>query len=601
MQMVRHTPLPPGYALDDDGFICKVIEVRESPDASPTYERLKLFTCKLMLPWAQKEPHSALNFSTTFDAGGAIYPVSVKHELIMTQDLTREINRQLVKPLPDHKKYLEGFFMAWMTQLCDAAEAVKATPFGWWMEGEKVRGFIYGSMMMSKGGLSSPSGYGDPRTKAKYTPTGSIQPWFDAWRMVKAQQRPELELIVAASFGAPLMKLYGAIYSMLVSPWGSDSGGGKSTSLAIGLAVWGHPKRAKDNKQTTPKSLIQKMGELQNLPIYWDEITDEPTQQRVFDVMFQGTDGIEGSRLNSRIGQQAQGDWSNIIVACSNKSMVEFTIRAQKTTNAGAMRIFEFKVEPTKPDALGKISPIDASRITDRLDYNFGMVGIQFARMLAEDPVGIAQLVKDIYEGLRQEAALTSQERFWGAFCACSLAGAALASKLGVDFDIPGMRRFMVDTIRSMRARVLQDMPVGGTEDNTEAALTAFLQEYTQNTLRTRTSAMSAGAGKPKPLDLISGPLLGRDAVYVHFAIENRLLRISRDQFDKFLTAQKVNTTPILEGLRDHYKAKIERGFLGTGTPYLTGREQLLTIPVQPNSPLEAVMNARGGANEGGS
>ena len=79
-------------------------------------------------------------------------------------------------------------------------------------------------------------------------------------------------------------------YSAVLSVWGA-SGAGKSTAVKVAQSVWSHPKKTKEITMSTAKSIVHKMGEIRNLPVYWDEIKDPAAQKNVFDVFFTGTEG----------------------------------------------------------------------------------------------------------------------------------------------------------------------------------------------------------------------------------------------------------------------------------------------------------------------
>lgn len=587
--------MPDTFGVDKAGHICKII-LKEQEEGPPVPVYTKIFLCRLSSPWAQSKP-DALNFTTTVDKGHS-RQVSITLEIIQGggTELSKALGRAGIKTYPPGERYLREFFMAWITKLHDAQEATVSVPFGWWThqanEKEKAKrhGFVYGGLIMKDDGTDSPAGMGDIKLRAEYQPVGDSEPWVAACQMVTARKRPELDAIIAASFAAPLM-VTPAEYAGCLSVWGSETGVGKTTAMKVGLAVWAHPKKAKETTSSTAKSVIHKMGQIRNLPVYWDEIRNKKAQAHVYDTFFGGSEGVGGGRLTSNIEQRGKDDWQTMLITCSNISLVDYVVRDQRTTPAGMARVFEYNIGRRTTDD-GQLNTMDASRITQELENNYGMIGLKYARLLANSPDAADELTKAICESFGKTINATEDERYWVSICGTLLAGAGYANLFGAKIDVEALNKFLHQAYQKNRERVVDEGTEGGTQMHTEEVLTGFLQTHIENALFT--DLFPAGQGRGKSVTVIFGPDPNRPRpIYVQWAQGESKLRISRHKFVEYLTDQNISQFQVIKGLRDYFKAKTVRTILGGGTSLRSGlQEHVLEIPVPKGSNLEAAMLA---------
>ncbi len=585
--------LPPNYVIKDL-VVHVVTEVPDRTGGPPTQAILPLFYCELFRPWAQIGP-DALNFMATTSLGN-IVPVSIKQAQFGPNKILDALLEGGVKYIVENKRFIEGFVMSWMNKLHKAAAARASQPFGWMMDGSVCTGFTYGGVIYRPDGSTDPAGSIDPEMASRYTPVGKLQPWLDACKLLTDQRRPGVEIIAAAAFGSPLMFACGE-YGTLISVF-SDSGANKTTAQRIGMAVWGHPKLTKETPSSTYKSVLNVMGQTKVLPSYWDEILNEEAQIKVHDVLWVQVLGNEGSRLNTKIQQQHKGDWANIGVMCSNRAFSDLVIRKNPDTKAGLVRVLEY--EETVPAQKGRMTTTDAQQINMVLDQNYGMMGREYAKVLAENRPSIHQRTVDMSNGIIHELGLEGHERFWPATCASILVGAELANTLGCEFHVPEMRAFMIKQIIENRNRIADQHLGAGTMTHTEYQLTAFLKAYTRHTLRTETAPLKK-PGRAAPVHVLSTPQPGFP-VHVHWVLGNMELRFSQREFNNWLRDPKQSGSPAgaMAALRKQMNARTERGKLGIGTTYVAGPEVMIVIPVLPASELNTIMRAYSDPNSPG-
>ena len=580
--------MPFGYVLNEDGLVCKIVEQKGGKGEPLTTALLPIFKTRLSGPWVQDGP-KALNFITSTDVGNT-RPVSIPLELLINgTEMWKILQKQGVIPVPKYRSNCEDFLMSWLSELQKAKAAAQTVPFGWWYGDDgKQHGFVYGGVIAKDDGTETPAGFGDVKVREIYKPVGSLGPWLTACKMVTDQKRPELDAIIAASFAAPLMATSGE-YSGLLSAWGA-SGAGKSTAVKVGLAVWGHPKKAKEVAMSTARSVVQKMGEIRNLPVYWDEIKDEKTQANVFDVFFTGTEGVGPSRLTPSAELRDRGMWQTMLIICSNINFCDYLVKHQPTTDSGMYRVLEYEIKDPDLNGPGRISPMEASRITQELEHNYGVMGQAYSAVLGKTPHDIDEFTRATVAAFGKEVGEQQPERFWTATCGTLLAGAQLANQLGAELDVDALHKFLVTQYMLNRERRKSEATTGGTEMNTEEALTHFLRAHTHRTLFTDTFPQNKG--RPPAITILFAPRLESNrGITVQWSIKDRLLRISRGSFTDYLHERSVPPSSVLRGLKDHFGMKVKYATLGANTPYgAPGQEHLLCIPVPEGSSLEDQM-----------
>ena len=245
----------------------------------------------------------------------------------------------------------------------------------------------------------------------------------------------------------------------------------------VAAAVWGHPKQTRESLNSTPKSVQRRLGLCRNLPAYWDDVQDERHQLALFDCMFVTAEGAEGGRLNPDASMKARLEWQTLMVACSNASFVEYLIKKQKSTTAGMRRVFEveFNKSETEP---GIINAVDASRTFAQLEHNFGCIGADYAKLLATEHRDINVMVGDTINRFSQRVQGTGDESYWWGVCGVLIAGATMANRLGAEIDVIALEEFLVRMFLHNRKIRGSEGTEGGSYENTEQALTAFLNHY---------------------------------------------------------------------------------------------------------------------------
>lgn len=584
--------LPKSYAVDPKtGIICYVAEL--PIDRGPAIQQLvPLFKCVLSNPWIQAGP-SALNFKTTTDKGRSRDVSIPEAKMASMSSLMVELFNQGVLPNTQIETKVREFIVSWKAAIQDRVQAQQTVPFGWVVDGDggEVKGFAFGGKVMHKKpneGQDTPSGYGDNEIRHRYEPTGKIETWFKAMKMITDQNRPDLEIIIATAFAAPLMQFVGKDM-VTFSAWG-DSGAHKSTALKIAAAVWGHHKLTVEVHTSTAKGVLKRIGQIVNLPLFWDELSDTHTIEHVFKTMFVGNQGVEGSTLKSDRSSNARGMWRTILSINLNQSFLDYVAKRQRSTDAGVYRVFEYWVEKKE----STLSEAVVSNMIQDLEYNYGNVGLKFAKLISQDPDAIKAWVMEEEDKWAKLVNATGPERNWVAACTVVLCGAALANACGCEFHIEGIKQQLYKAYIDLRHRRTTLGNATGSMVSVRDVVLEWLRDKADHTIWTR--SINMGRGKPRANEIIwprPSPQGKQFPVLSQFGIENRILRISRKAFVSWLDEKEYAPAVTLRGLANHFNVVQKEAALGSGTTRAEGQEALIQFPIEQGSPLEPMLYSK--------
>ena len=555
--------LPKGYIRDGDQKIQRVVV---GPDG--TQDLMPVFNYPMFGPWLQKNPWT-LHFTTTTHRGTTAQIALPFDEASGGRGLRALLAKQgLVTRAGAATQHLEAFIVGWIEKLQTVKDSVvEGSPYGWVVRNGKTEGFAYANQIWTPAD-PLPAAPGDPMTARSYTPTGDPACWTEAAELITNQGRPALNAVLASAFAAPLVKFTGQS-GLMLSIYSSASGIGKTTALKVAQAVWGDPVKAMQGLDDTALSVLQKMGQLKALPLYWDEMkTDEDTKKFV-NLMFTLTKGKEKSRLNQDVTQRASGTWQTMLISASNESVIDYVVSRTKTSVAGIMRTFECEVP--SPGAVGQIETGAADQIISRIHENYGQIGLEYAKWLGAN---FAQVEKDVAacrQELVEKTNSTPDERFWTAGMAVLLMGARYSNQLGyTKIDEPELEAFLVETLEGMR-RVITEQPNDMTNStNIENVLSQYLTaQRPRHTLITSYIPISAGK-PPKEIRVVSD-VKKLEEVFVHIGLENKLLRINSSNFTEWCTEKGYSRQIVVRSLTKEYGCKQVRGRIGGGTQYAAG------------------------------
>jgi hypothetical protein len=557
-QTAKDLHLPLGYDVNDDGFICEVVQNEINGELMPPTLN-QLFWSKISDPWVQRDP-DCLNFTTTVDKGRT-HDASIRHSDMVSMGLDRAFANNKVKIFPRNKAKLEHFTVSWLAKLHEIAAASKAMPFGWYRNGDELKGFVYAGRLMHDDGSETPCGVGDPQLRQIFHPTGDIQHWFDAAATITNQRRPELDAIIALSFAAPLTALVGQ-NAMTMCAYG-DSGVGKTAAYSVGVSVWGHSKKGKQVSHSTFNSVMKQMGELANLPLYWDEIKDAKAQQACYDFIYNASDGVEKGRMKADTSLQDKGTWQTCMCMAANISFTDFVMKKDPSHIAGVSRVLEYRVAKSS-NPTGRISQTDATVIFDKLQTSYGQMGLLYSKLLALNHAVIKAECIDTCKQVEVDMQSQEPERLWVALVGTLLVGARLANTLGADIGLEALKTFLYATYQANRAKRDNIMAVSGIRETTEGIMGKYFAMVDTNDQAMWTQGMPQGTGKPAAVTILHGPkdtknVAVMEAIAVRWDVENKTVYILKDHLNDFLNTTGVGAGTCLESLKKEYGMEYQR------------------------------------------
>ena len=573
--------LPTGYIRDDDNKIHKVLVQQDG-----THDLVPVMSYPMFDPWLQKNPW-VLNFSTVSHRGHTQQIAMPFADTLVSGGPRAVLGRQGLATRGGRAgQFVEEFIVSWIEKLQTVKDSVvNSAPFGWMVKDGKVQGFIFGSQLWTPNG-NTPSAVGDPVIAASYTPSGDPDAWREACKLVTSQGRPELDAVIASAFAAPLVKFTGQL-GLMMSIYSSASGIGKTTALKVAQAVWADPVRAMQGLDDTPLSVLNKIGHLKALPLYWDEMKTDEDTKRFVNLMFALTGGREKNRLRADSSQKGGGSWQTMLISASNESIIDYVVNRTKTSTAGMMRTFEYEV---KPGVSGQIETADADQIMSKLHDNFGYVGLEYAKWLGANFTQIEIDVSECRKRIGIETNASNDERMWTSVVSVILMGAKYANDLGyTEIDEERLKGFMFETLEKMRTNTREQPNDMTNSTNVENVLAQYLNAMrARHTVWVNYIPISRGR-PPKEIKVLRDTSKLEDLT-VHIGIENKLMRISSTNFSDWCKDKGYSRQIVVRCLEKEYGCKMVNGRMGSGTQFASlANEYMLEIQLA-GTPFAAVL-----------
>jgi hypothetical protein len=589
--------LPEGFALDEKGRVCAFFPAFEIGKKVEPPRLLNLLKTQIKEPTLQHQNGQfGLGFISSTDRGNWHEVFVASADMMTVPGLVKVLGNRFVLPNPgkEPNEMLHRFATSWLDLLRveDTATRDSGT-LGWRYEDGKKVGFVYGNVMYhqdgSKQAMVNPA---DDEFRSWYVPVGRKEVWLQAAKLLTDRKRPELDILISVGFAAPLMAFSGALYSATLVLWGRP-GTAKSTAQQVAAAVFGHPKQTRESLNSTPKSIQGRLGRTRNLAAYWDDIQNEQHQDNLFTTMFVAAGGLEGGRLNQDASMKQRLEWQTILVACSNASFIEYLTRRQKSTTAGMRRVFEIEFNK-REDEPGMVDAVDASLTFQALEHNYGMIGAEYAQVLAVFHKEIGEAVAEETKRFKAAVKGVGDESFWWGLCGVLLVGAQLANQLGAEIDVKAMDAFLQAAIKQNREIRRTEGTEGGTVENTELGLVSFVNKFSGegHILYTKTLYVKRGA----EVGQLHPPGDNRQ-IMIQVARDQCEIVISKKAFVDYLHKNEIHSRQVMDGLKTFFKAKEVKLTLGAGTAYALSQEWCFVIPVPLNDwnhPLRETLFRRG-------
>lgn len=365
------------------------------------------------------------------------------------KDIAELVSVYRMRLLVEEAAELKVVLMAWIKKM----EELKVQPktavgsFGW-IKFSDSNGFAAGPNVFWDDDTMSPISGVDHSMVKEYTPIGSEAVWRSAASLMLEDQCHPITAAVLSAFAAPLILLTG-VPGVMFSITSERSGTGKSSALRLAQAVWGDPRRGINSLNDTVLSIVKRLGYLNNLPAYWDEVRMRDEVENFVRMVFQLGQGKERSRLTTSARMQDMGTWATLITVATNEPVIDHVDEIVGNSNAGRLRVFEVEV-PVRP----MLHP-ELERHSLELNYNYGHIGAHYAKWIAKNYSSVVELVDKIKEKVRTDLGATNDERFWVAYVTVMLVAAILVNKLGYfHVELPEFKRWLYKEFTRLRREV---------------------------------------------------------------------------------------------------------------------------------------------------
>jgi hypothetical protein len=545
-------------------------------------ERLMIDITNNTKDWVKVLRHVPANLRVTRSIVTGRYDIAFDVEMDGSKSWSIELpgsalgnSRKLIETLAEfgfvlkekEAKAFHDLMATWLAKLQASRRVADVTEqLGWLVEktptGEHIAGFSCGPATFYADGrvrndVKAAREFG--AIARHYDPKGGLDAWKKVAEFLATQNKAAFTATLAAAFGTPLLRFTG-LSGGILSLVSTASGVGKSSALKCSQAVWGSPTHGVSAVDDTPKSVARKLGFLNNLPAYWDELRGRKAVEDFLTLAFQITQGKERTRLDSSAQLREVATWETMLVVASNESIFEAMARHGGGSDAGVVRTYEIVIEPFKwPDNRAQLSLMFES-----INSNYGHAGRIYAQYLATHGAEVEQRVQEMFKRLATAGKMEAQERFWFAIMTILIVGAELAGELDlVKIDIRHLARFLLANVHRLRGRSVDAMSLSQPTE----ILASFMAAYQDRALIVNRFPAPKANLKTYLPDLTGG-IPRADKIVYHVSREENLLRMPRNEIERWLQFRELPVYNIMKRFRDELGAVEMRTKLGMGTKW---------------------------------
>ena len=365
------------------------------------------------------------------------------------KSLASALGRYEIVAHPKQKPMIDAYLARWMDRLRNTAEEINTyRHFGWYEQS-----FLVGNTLITPNAQRTVLLRGNAAIKSKaFVVRGS----YDEWKRIidTAYNYPgqeALQYMVVASFAAPLFAMFKSLGGVTVYAHSEGTGVGKTTAQRAGLSAWGNWSDLQlAEGKTTANALWGTIGTYCNLPVLFDELTNQSNSQ-ASEIVFSISSGRDKQRLK-RDGtlQESHNNWSTITMASGNNLLTEKLSIHRSNAEAELSRLFEFTVNTPS-----RLSPNEAADLFPRLLDNYGHGGLEFMQYVVNNYADVETSLFAIQKAFNTEAGINQGERYWSALQASVLTALLICRKLGIlKFDAVALKAWiMSQTTRNRTQR----------------------------------------------------------------------------------------------------------------------------------------------------
>ena len=451
---------------------------------------------------------------------------------------------------------LMTYTATWIQELQQTTTASEAHQQFGWVDDKKMDQFVLGDQLITATGVE----YNPPSSKTagyikKFKPTGSKERSKEILDFYNQDGMELQQLTVCAGFGTILMPLTG-LYSLGIHLYG-ETGGGKTTAMYTGTAIWGEPRGLTGTKSDTPNSRMNLAEVMHNMLLNTDEMTNI-LGRHASDYAYQLSEGTQKNRMAGGGNyERARGKpWRLIAVSSGNISMYAQMAMAKGDTKAEMQRLLELRVDDMpKVD----VDPFVSAKLFADVQDNYGHFGPEFVQYVIQNRDSIEADYEKIKAKLDKAAGLDQKNRFWSGGCSAILAGALAAKRAGIiDYDMRKLFKWVVNQLIRVKSFV---------DDSTasvQTLVTEFTTEHWGSILKIKSTDTAQSAEGISPL--VIPDQNPRGSLVARYETDTNMLYIVPKPFKKWLGEQKLDYTGVVAGMQKEMGAVRKQMRLSKGT-----------------------------------
>lgn len=534
-QDASEIPFP--YRQDDKAIYKIEQKENENGEVEQQAKKVLSFSIEEFQVFSSPDPSQGMIFRfTVYKYGSKLVTFTTKNLADKRQLLVEMSNSDVPLHAHEYNEFVK-LMVTWADKMVQAKQVGKPTAALGWTEVDGKPAFTTIDRVITADGDDREASFLDREFVKDFTPKGDRQPWIDVAKYLTAESRHAVTAGIMSAFAAPLIT-YTGVNGCVLALVSDKSGTGKSTSLRVSQAAWGDPRRGVNALDDTPLSVANRMGKLNNLPAFWDELRMKDQVEKFVLLMFQVSQGKERSRLRSNITTQHVGTWNTLITVASNESITDHVRHLVHGTDAGLLRVFEVTVPYLQRKK-------DIDQMLSSLDNNFGHVGGEYAEWLVKNHETAKTLLGEVKTKFSEKVHAESSERFWIATCSTLLTAAILCNRLGfTSIDVKAFSDWMVTEF--LRSRSEQTMDFDPVEIRAKKYLFQFLDIHKDQLV---VFDKLSGKGVASVGSLHSPVPKGE--IYGVFAKEDKKVRIKRAPFVEWVYEHhKEPHTRMIEALK---------------------------------------------------
>lgn len=362
-------------------------------------------------------------------------------------------------------KLLESFAKDWANRLRKTRDEVRTFRQQGW--NKDFTGFLIGDELITANGRVKVrvdrTTIVDQNVLESCKVRGTKEEWTNGvHELYRRENGLPYQYAILTQFASPLAPLLG------ISQWNGiplaltsdDSGYGKTTVIQIGInALCDSIKTTLST--ITPKAIIARAGQMNNVPVLFDELTQQlPDPDDLAGVSYDLSNGRGRTGLETT-GKEREAGLSFKLMASITANKNFFEKLAQSKTNpiATQMRIFEIPMESyPKLEAVSDASNLHTKHLGIALHLVDNVAGV-WADDYFKFVIDNLEMVRDKLRNVAMAISTAlggnaARERFYAYHLACVLVAGWICRKIGaLDFSVTEIKNWAMDHIKFMRSQ----------------------------------------------------------------------------------------------------------------------------------------------------